>query len=127
MSLRIALKLDAVVTGANGAAYLFAAGPLADLLGLSPTLLRSIGAFLLLFAAVVWLVAVRVEISPTAALVVIAVNVLWAIDSLAFVALGFSEPTTAGVVWIVLQALVVAGFAELQAVARGRGVRAYAA
>ena len=40
MSLRTALKLDAVVTGANGAAYLVAAGPLEDLLGLSPALLR---------------------------------------------------------------------------------------
>ena len=31
--LRTALKLDAVVTGANGAAYLGAAAPLSDLLG----------------------------------------------------------------------------------------------
>ena len=36
MSLRTALKLDAIVTGANGAAYLVAAGRLEDLLGLSP-------------------------------------------------------------------------------------------
>ena len=51
--LRTALKLDAVVTGANGAAYLAAAAPLSDLLGLSETLLRATGAFLLAFAAVV--------------------------------------------------------------------------
>lgn len=125
--LRIALKLDAVVTGANGAAYVLAAGPLEDLLGLSPALLRSIGAFLLMFAGAVWLIASRPELSPPAVLAVIAVNVLWAIDSVAFLALGFSDPTTAGAVWIVLQALVVAGFAELQALARGRSVRAYAA
>ena len=120
MSLRTALKLDAVVTGANGAAYLVAAGPLEDLLGLSPALLRSIGAFLLLFAAVVWAVASRPEVSASAALAVIAVNVLWAADSIAFLLSGLSDPTTAGGIWIVLQALVVAGFAALQAVSRKR-------
>ena len=118
MSLRTALKLDAIVTGANGAAYLVAAGPLEDLLGLSPALLRGIGAFLLLFSAAVWVVAARPQVSSTAALAVIAVNVLWAADSIAFLAAGLSDPTTFGAIWIVMQALVVAGFAGLQAVTR---------
>jgi hypothetical protein len=118
MSLRTALKLDAIVTGANGAAYLVAAGPLEDLLGLSPALLRGIGAFLLLFSAAVWIVASRPRVSSTAALAVIAVNVLWAADSIAFLASGFEDPTTFGAIWIVMQALVVAGFAGLQAVTR---------
>ena len=119
MSLRTALKLDAVVTGANGAAYLVAAGPLEDLLGLSPALLRSIGVFLLLFSAAVWAVAARPQVSTSAALAVIAVNVLWAADSIAFLLSGVSDPTTVGAIWIVMQALVVAGFAGLQAVTRG--------
>ena len=118
MSLRTALKLDAIVTGANGAAYLVAAGPLEDLLGLSPALLRGIGAFLLLFSAAVWIVAAQPQVSSTAALAVIAVNVLWAVDSIAFLAAGLSDPTTLGAIWIVMQALVVAGFAGLQAVTR---------
>ena len=119
MSLRTALKLDAVVTGANGAAYLAAAGPLEDLLGLSPALLRSTGAVLLLFSAAVWTVASRRHVSASAALVVIGVNILWAADSIAFLLSGLSDPTTAGAIWIVMQALVVAGFAGLQAVTRG--------
>jgi len=119
MSLRTALKLDAVVTGANGAAYLVAAGPLEDVLGLSPALLRSIGVFLLLFSAAVWTVAARPQVSTSAALAVIAVNVLWAADSIAFLLSGVSDPTTVGAIWIVMQALVVAGFAGLQAVTRG--------
>ena len=118
MSLRTALKLDALVTGANGAAYLVAAGPLEDLLGLSPALLRSVGAFLLLFSAAVWIIAARRDISSSATLVVIAVNVLWAADSIAFLAAGLSDPTTFGAIWIVMQALVVAGFAGLQAMTR---------
>ena len=39
--LRTALKLDALVTGVNGAAYLLFAGPLGELLGLAPTLRRA--------------------------------------------------------------------------------------
>jgi hypothetical protein len=119
MSLRTALKLDAIVTGANGAAYLVAAGPLEDLLGLSPALLRGTGAFLLLFSAAVWTVASRPQVSASAALVVIALNALWAADSIAFLATGVADPTTAGAVWIVMQAVVVAGFAALQTVTRG--------
>jgi hypothetical protein len=119
MSLRTALKLDAIVTGANGAAYLVAAGPLEDLLGLHPALLRSTGAFLLLFSAVVWAVASRREISPSASLAVIAINVLWAADSIVFLVTGLSDQTTVGAIWIVMQALVVAGFAALQTVTRG--------
>ncbi len=127
MSLRTALKLDALVTGANGAAYLVAAGPLEDLLGLSPALLRGVGAFLLLFSAAVWTIASRREVSPSAALAVIALNVLWAADSIAFLATGASDPTTAGAVWIVMQALVVAGFAGLQAMTRAAPGAAVAA
>jgi hypothetical protein len=47
------------------------------------------------------------------------VNVLWAADSIAFLAGGLSAPTTVGAVWIVMQALVVAGFAGLQVITRG--------
>lgn len=118
MSLRTATALDAIVTGANGAAYLVAAGPLEDLLGLEPALLRGIGAFLLLFSAAVWVVASRPQVSSSAALAVIAINVLWAADSIAFLAAGLSDPTTFGGIWIVMQALVVAGFAGLQAMTR---------
>ena len=60
--LRLALKLDAVVTGANGAAYLALAGPLEDLLGVDAALLRGVGAFLLVFAAFVAYVATRPEV-----------------------------------------------------------------
>lgn len=49
--IRVALKLDAVVTGANGAAYLAAAGVLDGPLGLPEGFLRATGAFLIVFAA----------------------------------------------------------------------------
>ncbi len=119
--LRLALKLDAAVTGANGAAYVAAAGPLEDLLGLSPVLLRSLGAFLLAFAAAVWIVGSRESVSGAAVSAVIEINAAWVAGSLAFLALGASSPTTVGGVWIAMQAAVVAGFAALALMARRPG------
>jgi hypothetical protein len=112
--LRAALKLDAVVTGANGAAYLAAAGPLGDLLGLSDALLRGTGAFLLAYAALVWLTGTRRTIPRAPVVAIVAGNAAWAAGSIVAAIAGLGDPTTAGTVWIVLQAIVVAGFAELQ-------------
>ncbi len=117
--LRLALRLDAVVTAVCGVAYLALAGPLAGLIDLSPGFLRAIGAFLIVFAVAVWLIALRPR--PLAA-AVIAVNVPWVVASLALVVFDLYEPSSVGIVWIVLQAIVVALFAGLQAVAlRSRG------
>jgi hypothetical protein len=111
---RTAIALDAVVTGANGAAYLVAAAPLSDLLGLGETLLRATGAFLLVYAALVWIVGSRREIPRGPVIAIVAANLLWAIDSIVMAIAGWGDPTAAGTVWIVLQAAVVAAFAELQ-------------
>jgi hypothetical protein len=112
--LRLALRADAVVTGVNGVAYLAAAPVLEDLLGLSGGLLRGVGAFLLVYAAAVWLVGAGRRISTAAVETVIAANVLWAVGSVVAVATDLGSPTTVGAVWLVLQAVVVAGFAAAQ-------------
>ena len=112
--LRLALRLDAVVTGANGAAYLAAAPLLDDVLGLSGGLLRGVGVFLLVYGAAVWLVGAGPRISGAAVEAVVVANALWAIGSVVAVVTGFGSPTTVGAVWLVLQAGVVAGFAALQ-------------
>ena len=127
IDLRLILKLDAVVTGVNGIAYLALANPLEDLLGVAPELTRPIGAFLVLFAAAVWFVATRPVVPRMAAADIAAANAVWALGSLAFAAAGASSPTTVGTVWIVLQALVVGGFAALQALAMRSGSAAVAA
>jgi hypothetical protein len=120
VTLRGALLLDAAVTGANGAAYLLAAGPLGDLLGLSPTLLRLLGAGLLAFALAVWLTATRAAVSRGAVVAIVALNAAWAAGSLGLAIGGWASPTTIGTLWIVAQALVVGAFAELQATALRR-------
>ena len=118
--LRLALRLDAAVTGANGAAYLLAAPLLHDLLGVPSGTLRGLGAFLLLFAGGVALVAARPVVSPVATEAVIGANALWAVGSVAVVLAGGFALTGVGTAWVLLQAAVVGGFAALQLAALRR-------
>jgi len=118
--LRRVLLLDGVVTGVNGVAYLIGAGGLDSLLGLSTALLRPVGGFLCLFAAIVVSVASRSTISRTAVRAVIFANVLWAVSSFVVAGANWYSPTGPGRTWIVLQATTVAAFAALQRWALGR-------
>ncbi|MEW9532066.1 hypothetical protein [Microbispora sp. NPDC049125] len=111
---KLALNLDALVTGVNGLAYLALAGPLHDLLGLSVGFQRGIGVFLLAYAVVVWAVGRPARVSPAAVGTVIAANLLWAVASVLELELGGIDVNTLGAVWVVLQAVVVAAFAALQ-------------
>lgn len=122
--LRGALRLDAVVTGLNGVAYLAAAGPLHDLLGASPGTLRAIGAFLLAFAVALGVIASRATVSRAAVAVVIVANAVWVVDSLVVARREMFDLSTAGVVWTFAQAAVVAGFAALEYVGLRRATTA---
>ncbi len=59
-----------------------------------------------------WAVAARP--TPSAVVPVVAANALWAAGSVLVAATGTGTPTTVGMAWTVLQAVVVAGFAALQ-------------
>ncbi|WP_031475876.1 hypothetical protein [Streptomyces bicolor] len=111
--LRRFLALDAVVTGANGLAYLVASGPLGRLIGVDSALLLALGAFLTVYAAGVGVLASRARPAALPVRAVIEINLAWAVLSPVALAVWLS-PTTVGAVWTVLQALTVAGFAGLQ-------------
>ncbi|MGP4092516.1 hypothetical protein [Streptomyces sp. KR55] len=111
--LRRFLALDAVVTGANGVAYLVASGPLGDFLGVTSGLLLVLGVFLTAYAAAVGLLAARQRPPALPVRAVIETNLAWTVLSFLALALWLT-PSTAGAVWTVLQALTVAGFAALQ-------------
>ena len=85
--LRIALRLDALVTGANALAYLTLAGPLSDLLGVPASALRGIGGFLAVFAIAVWMTARPAVISRPAAGAIAVANLTWAAGSVVALAL----------------------------------------
>ena len=120
---RLALRLDAVVTGANGVAYLALAGVLDGPLGIEASALRPIGAFLIVFAIAVAAVSLRERPTPGAVRAIIAANLIWAADSLIVLIGGWLEPSTVGSIWIALQAIVVAGFAGMQAAALRNAAR----
>ncbi|WP_432058486.1 hypothetical protein [Streptomyces sp. bgisy022] len=111
--LRRFLALDAAVTGVNALAYLALSGPVGRLLGVDARLLLALGGFLAVYAAAVALLASRDHPSPFGVRAVVEANLAWSAVSLAALLLWLT-PTTTGAVWIVLQALVVAGFAVLQ-------------
>ncbi|WP_371584057.1 hypothetical protein [Streptomyces sp. NBC_01314] len=114
--LRRFLAVDAVVTGANGLAYLAAAGPLGRFLGVDSGLLVALGVFLAVYAAAVALLASRERPPVLPVQAVIEANLAWSVLSLVALVLWLT-PSTAGAVWTLLQALTVAGFAAVQYVA----------
>ena len=120
--LRFALKADAVVTGANAAVYLAGAPLLADWLGLPTGVLLAVGAFLAVYAALVYRLATRPAMPAAAVTAVIAANVMWAADSVLALALDWFSPTLTGQILIAVQAAGVAAFAVVQ---RAAAVRAF--
>jgi hypothetical protein len=112
--LRLALKLDAGVTAANGLAYLAGFALLDSFLGVPAALLIGVGAFLLLYAAFVAVLATSERPNRTAVIAVIAANALWAVDSVLLLAADGFSPDLAGQIVIAVQAAGVAGLAALQ-------------
>ncbi|MGW1990739.1 hypothetical protein [Embleya sp. NPDC001921] len=112
--LRIALRLDAIATGAVGLAALVGCAAFDGALGLSTAFLAGLGAFLVLYALGVWRVATRATPHRTAVRVVIGLNLLWFADSVLTAVAGWMDPTGLGTALIVLQAIAVLGFADLQ-------------
>jgi hypothetical protein len=112
--LRLALRLDAVATGVFGVAVLAGCALVDSTLGLSTAFLAGTGAFVVLYALAVWRVAAAQAPNRTGVRVVIALNLLWTAASLVTAFAGWLDPTGMGTALIVLQAVVVLGFVDLQ-------------
>ncbi len=112
--LRLALKFDAIATGALGALALVAAPALDNILGISAPLLWPTGLFLVAYAAAIGVVATRPTINRTAAWAAVILNLVWVVDSAALVVAGWLPLTTLGTAFVVAQAIAVLLFADLQ-------------
>jgi|SRR5882672_7545746 len=112
--LRSALALDAIASGVMGVALSAVPVLLANLLALPEMLLRYTGIFLIVYALFVAWMATRER--PIGALVwaIIIGNAIWVIDSLLLLASGWVTPTALGYVFVIVQAVAVGVFAELQ-------------
>ncbi len=111
--LRRVLLLDAVSSGSIGLLALLFAGPLGALLELPGDLLTQVGLILLPFAAFVGYLATRQTPSNTGVWVVIGLNVLWVVDSVLMLVMGWVEPNALGHAVVIVQAVAVGLFAEL--------------
>jgi hypothetical protein len=112
--LRRALLGDAIISGATGLLMFGGATLLASLLALPEPLLRYAGLVLLPFAAFVAYVGTRANISRSAVWLVIIINALWVLLSIVLLLSGWVAPNLFGQGFVLLQAIVVGGFAELQ-------------
>ena len=112
--LRLALKLDAVASGALGLLTAVAAPALETMLGIPATLSVPLGLFLVGFAAAVWLTGTRARVSRPVAWAIVGLNVLWTFSSIAVVAADWPSLTMLGVAIVLAQAAAVALFAGLQ-------------
>lgn len=112
--LRRALQVDAIFSGASALLLTFGAEVLAHLLHLPEVFLRETGLVLVVYAAAVGFLGTRSMMSKIAVWAAIAVNAVWAIDSIILLASGWVSPSLLGQVFVVMQAIVVGVFAELQ-------------
>jgi hypothetical protein len=112
--LRHVLFADSASCVATGALQVLLAGTLAELLQLPRELLLATGIFLLVYAAVVALVATREPIPRAMVWLFVAGNFGWAAACVALLAAAPLRPSLAGQAWIVAQAVTVVVLAELQ-------------
>ncbi len=112
--LQKALVADAVITGVTGVAMFLGAGFLASLFGLPDALLRYAGLSLIPFAAFVAVMATRDQVSRVAVRAIIIANALWVVDSFLLLLTGWVQPSLLGYAFVIGQAVIVAGFAEVQ-------------
>ena len=120
--LRWALRLDALASGATGLLMLLAPGALEQLLRIPAEVLSNAGLILVPYAAVVAFLGTRSRLYSLAVWIVIAINLLWALDSFVFLTQDWVQPSALGVAFVIAQALVVAGFAVLQLMGLKRSV-----
>ena len=112
--LRRVLIADAAASAATGLLMVIAAGPLEQWLAIPAGLLRAAGASLIPFAALVAWLALRETVSRAGVWTVIALNVLWVVDSVALLFTGWVQPAMLGYAFVLAQAAAVAVLAELE-------------
>jgi hypothetical protein len=112
--LRYALLADAIASGATGLLLIAGAGLLESFTNIPVALAREAGLVLIPYVAFVVIVGTRENIMRGAVWTIIAANAVWALASVALLVSGWIAPNVLGVIFIAMQAAVVAVFGELQ-------------
>ncbi len=114
--LRKALALDAAACAGMGLLLAAAAGPLAAPFGLPESVLRGAGIVLLPCALLLGILASRQLLPRLAIYAVIGINLLWIVDSVAILLMGWFAPTGLGIAVVLAQAAAVAIVTELEVI-----------
>ncbi len=125
--LRNALALDALASGAMGGLLALGAAPLSTLLGLQQTLLFGAGLACLVWAAFVGWASRRDALPGLLVWAIIVLNGLWVVESALLLMLGWAQPNTLGVVFVIAQAAVVFALTEAQVIGLRRSTAREAA
>lgn len=104
----------AAISRAVGALMLAATGALHNVTALPESLLRYVGFLFIPYVLVVGWLGLREAVPRAAVWAVIACNVGWAIASVWLLSSGGVAPSTLGVAFVIVQAVAVVVFAELQ-------------
>ncbi len=122
--LRLALRLDAAVSGACGLLMAALPGPLGAMTALPAGLLLGAGLFLLPYGGLMAWLAGRGALPRAMLWLLVAGNLAWAVECAALPLLGWVAPNGWGIAFLAVQAGAVAVFAELYLVALRRAPRA---
>lgn len=115
--LRRVLTIDAVFSGVSGIAMIAFAAAFANLLQLPVELISEAGIILVpfaAFAAFVGFVASRSEPARVAVWAIIAINIVWAVDSIVLLFGGWVAPNALGYAVVIAQAAGVLLLADLE-------------
>lgn len=118
--LRRVLAVDAAATGATGLMLAIGGEPLAALLGLPAAMTREAGLFLVGCGLLIAWLASRPALRRAVVWGLIAVNLLWVVESVMILALKWVEPTGLGYAFVIAQAAAVAVIADLEFLALRR-------
>jgi uncharacterized protein YjeT (DUF2065 family) len=122
--LRFALAADAAASGAMGLAFAAAPAAIGALTSLPAGLLRYAGLFLVAYAALLAWLAARNAVPRPMLWLLVAGNLIWAVDCAALPLLGIVTPNGWGIALLAVQAVAVAVFAELYIIALRRAPQA---
>lgn len=112
--LRRVLLFDAMTCLVTGAVMLIASGTVERLLAIPAPVSTVLGVVLIAFGTAVAWTGTRRHLVRPAVWAIVALNALWAVESVLALAFGWLEPNATGSALIIAQAVAVAVIAELQ-------------
>lgn len=112
--LKVALWVDAIMSGASGVLQLAAPDRLSALLQLPRPLLAGTGEFYLAYAATLLVLATRKRLWRPLVLLIVFGNLAWGLAGVAALLVGAIGPSWLGTAYVLMQVVAVTAFAAAQ-------------